>query len=58
LTHIMPELEQQAEKLEWLSVFAVEFRYPGQRAGQMEAELAIEIMRTLSSGLRAQLGLA
>ena len=58
LTHILPELEQDAEKLEWLSVFAVEFRYPGQQAGEMEAELAMRIMCSLRPNLRTQLGLS
>ena len=58
LTRVMPELEQDAEKLEWLSVFAVEFRYPGEEAGRAEAELAIGIMRRLRPRLREQLGLS
>ena len=39
-----PEWQQFQETLEWLSVFAIEFRYPGEFAAKEEADKAVEIM--------------
>ena len=58
LKRVMPELEQHTDELEWLSVFAVEFRYPGEEAGRAEGELAIGIMGRLRPKLREHLGLS
>ena len=45
-----PELSSLADDAEWLSAFAVEFRYPGQEAMEEDALRALRIMdRTLSS---------
>lgn len=44
-----PELSVLADDLEWLSAFAVEFRYPGEEALEEDAKHSLAIMeRTLS----------
>ncbi len=39
-----PRLEKLSDDLEWLSVFAVEFRYPGLEAIKQDAESALAKM--------------
>ena len=39
-----PELEKLSDDLEWLSAFAVEFRYPGEEAVEEDAKSALVIM--------------
>jgi len=39
-----PEWQKFQETLEWLSAFAIEFRYPGEFATKEEADKAVDIM--------------
>ena len=58
LLKAVPELEQDCDDLKRLSAFAVEFRYPGERARRQEAELSMRIMHSLRRKLRERLGLS
>jgi HEPN domain-containing protein len=44
LLSAFPDLVVLSEDLEWLSAFAVEFRYPGEEAEQEVGELAVSVM--------------
>lgn len=41
---LFPEFEKLSDDLEWLSAFAVEFRYPGEEAVEEDAKAALTIM--------------
>ncbi len=47
-----PELSVLADDLEWLSAFAVEFRYPGEEALEEDAKHALAIMERALSLLK------
>ena len=51
-----PELNVLAEDLEWLSAFAVEFRYPGEEALEGDAKRALAIMERALSLLKQKIG--
>ena len=44
---VFPDLKKLSDDLEWLSAFAVEFRYPGEEALGEDAESALAIMNRL-----------
>ncbi len=44
LLPLFPELSVLIDDVEWLSAFAVEFRYPGEEAVEEDARRALEIM--------------
>jgi HEPN domain-containing protein len=52
-----PELEQYREPLQWLTVFAVEARYPGIKAKRKDAERCFQIATSLRTLIRRRLGL-
>ena len=50
-----PELSVLADDLEWLSAFAVEFRYPGEEALEEDAKHALAIMERALSLLKKEI---
>ncbi len=50
-----PELNILADDLEWLSAFAVEFRYPGEEALEEDAKHALAIMERALSLLKQKI---
>ena len=50
-----PELSVLADDLEWLSAFAVEFRYPGEEALEEDAKHALAIMERALSLLKQKI---
>ena len=58
LAPVRPDWSGRAEDLRFLTRASVEFRYPGEQAGQAEAQQAYEIAAQLREKLRALLGLA
>lgn len=52
-----PELNVLADDLEWLSAFAVEFRYPGEEALEEDAKHALAIMERALSLLKQEIGM-
>ncbi|MEE4356566.1 MAG: HEPN domain-containing protein [Desulfococcaceae bacterium] len=46
------ELKEMIHEMEWLSAFAVEFRYPGEDAVKEDARYALEIMKQMTEKLR------
>ena len=50
-----PELSVLADDLEWLSAFAVEFRYPGEEALEEDAKHALAIMERALSLLKQKM---
>jgi len=50
-----PELSVLADDLEWLSAFAVEFRYPGEEALEEDAKHSLAIMERALSLLRQKI---
>lgn len=50
-----PELSVLADDLEWLSAFAVEFRYPGEEALEEDAKHALAIMERVLSLLKQKI---
>lgn len=50
-----PELSVLADNVEWLSAFAVEFRYPGEEAVEADAKHALELMDRILSLLRQKI---
>ena len=50
-----PELSVLADNVEWLSAFAVEFRYPGEEAVEADAKHALELMDRILSLLRQKM---
>ena len=42
---LFPDLDEIEEDLEWLTIFSVEFRYPGETALKEDAEQAFAIMK-------------
>ncbi len=50
-----PELSVLADDLEWLSAFAVEFRYPGEEALEEDAKHALAIMQRALSLLKQKI---
>lgn len=50
-----PELNVLADDLEWLSAFAVEFRYPGEEALEEDAKHALAIMERALSLLKQKI---
>jgi len=42
---VFPELNVLSDDLEWLSSFAVEFRYPGEEAVEEDAMNALDVMK-------------
>ena len=44
LLDIYPEIGKIKDDLEWLSIFSVEFRYPGEQAERQDAVISIEIL--------------
>jgi HEPN domain-containing protein len=60
LSLILPvfhDLNDLSDNLEWLSAFAVEFRYPGEEAVKEDAEFALTIMDKALALLRPKLQL-
>lgn len=53
---VAPELENHGEKLQWLTAFAVEIRYPGINANQKDAEQCVQTARSLRTLTRRKLG--
>ncbi|MHB8336548.1 MAG: HEPN domain-containing protein [Ignavibacteriaceae bacterium] len=45
LLDIYPELGKIKDDLEWLSIFSVEFRYPGEQAERQDAVISVEILK-------------
>jgi len=54
---VVPELEKYRAHLQWLTVFAVEARYPGIAARKQDAERCFQIAKLLRTLLRRRLGL-
>jgi len=52
-----PLWQSWEEDVEWLSQYAVLFRYPGESATRDDAKRATRIMRKLRAELRRSLGL-
>ncbi len=52
---VFPELEKLSDDLEWLSAFAVEFRYPGEEAIDQDAESALATMERVLAVLREKI---
>ena len=52
-----PELELHKDALDYLSKFAVAFRYPGESASREQAKRALKVMKELRSILRTALGI-
>ena len=50
-----PELSVLADDLEWLSAFAVEFRYPGEEALEEDAKHALAVMERALSLLKKEI---
>lgn len=50
-----PELSVLADDLEWLSAFAIEFRYPGEEALEEDAKHALAIMERALSLLKQKI---
>ncbi|MGH7966029.1 MAG: HEPN domain-containing protein [Candidatus Binatia bacterium] len=53
---VIPELENYRERLQWLTVFAVEARYPGMAARRQDAERCFQIAKSLRTRLRRHFG--
>ncbi|RZB34206.1 MAG: hypothetical protein SRB2_03599 [Desulfobacteraceae bacterium Eth-SRB2] len=49
LLPLFPDLSILRDDLEWLSAFAVEFRYPGEEAVEDDARYALELMDRILS---------
>ncbi len=45
LLDIYPELGKIKDDIEWLSIFSVEFRYPGEEAEKQDAVISVEILK-------------
>ena len=54
---VFPDLKVLSDDLEWLSAFAVEFRYPGEEAVEEDAESALGIMDRALALLRPKIGI-
>jgi HEPN domain-containing protein len=54
---VAPAVEQLRKELQWLTVFAVEARYPGFAARKKDAEQSVRIAKRVRTLLRRQLGL-
>lgn len=54
---VAPDLERHREDTQWLTVFAVEVRYPGMRATRKDAERCFQIARLIRTLGRRHLGL-
>jgi hypothetical protein len=52
---VFPELDKLSDDLEWLSAFAVEFRYPGEEAIDRDAESALATMERVLAVLREKI---
>jgi HEPN domain-containing protein len=52
---VFPDLNDLSDDLEWLSAFAVEFRYPGEEAVEEDAEVALTMMDKALASLRPKL---
>ena len=44
---VFPDLKDLKEDMEWLTIFSVEFRYPGEAALKEDADNAITVMKNL-----------
>jgi HEPN domain-containing protein len=55
MTHKIPEFDALTMDFEFISAFAVEFRYPGEDARQEDAEYALQILEKALSVFRAKL---
>jgi HEPN domain-containing protein len=51
---VFPDLKELSDDLEWLSAFAVEFRYPGEEAVGEDAKSALAIMDRALALLRSK----
>jgi HEPN domain-containing protein len=51
----VPDLEALIPDIEWVSSFAVEFRYPGEDATQEDAEMALQIMEKTLGALKGKM---
>ncbi len=49
-----PDLSILSDDLEWLSAFAVEFRYPGEEAVEEDARYALKLMDRILSLLKSK----
>jgi len=49
---VFPDLKDVSDDLEWLSAFAVEFRYPGEEAVGEDAKFALTVMDKVLAILR------
>jgi HEPN domain-containing protein len=54
---VMPQLETHRDRLQWLTAFAVEVRYPGMGANEADAERCVQIAAALRIAIRRRLGL-
>ena len=54
---VFTELKELSDDLEWLSAFAVEFRYPGEETVEEDAESALAIMDRALKLLRPKIQL-
>ncbi|MDL1964294.1 MAG: HEPN domain-containing protein [Deltaproteobacteria bacterium] len=52
---VFPDLKKLSDDLEWLSAFAVEFRYPGEEAVEEDAKFALAIMDRALALLRPEI---
>ncbi|MCD4807484.1 MAG: HEPN domain-containing protein [Methanococcoides sp.] len=52
---VFPDLKELSDDLEWLSAFAVEFRYPGEEAVEEDAKSALAIMDRALALLRPEI---
>jgi hypothetical protein len=52
---VFPDLKELSDDLEWLSEFAVEFRYPGEEAVEEDAKSALAIMDRALTFLRSKI---
>ena len=53
----LPRIELFSEDLKWLDVFAVQIRYPGEKAGKNDAVKAVNISKSIRGIVRPYLGL-
>jgi HEPN domain-containing protein len=52
---MFPNFKELSDDLEWLSAFAVEFRYPGEEAVEEDAKSALAIMDRVLALLRPEI---
>ncbi len=55
LLPVFPDLENLYDDLEWLTVFAVEVRYPGETATKEDAQIALSKMERVISLLKSKI---